>query len=215
MGDENSRFNGKNTKKVSMNDMMSDEEQVLTELLYASEPVTIRSVADRTDASIDKIGSIAMTLVNSGYLLSDSRSPRLNEQASLYPDPIVSDTIKQAKTFRVANSKQEIKESIDEYKEVISELEDETGFNSAEDFNKSVFDENEPVELSDKNKHKSMKWTILEEQLETLEKVENKYEELQDKDAFLQESFGFKSVPINPPNHERQKHLEPVVTFPL
>jgi hypothetical protein len=215
MDKKNSRYNDENIKRVSMDDMISDEEQVLTEFLYASEPVTIRSVADRTDASIDKIGGIAMTLVNAGCLLSDSRSPRLNKQASLYPDPIVLNSIKEAKTFRTADSKQDIVESVVDYQKVISELEDETGFTSAEDFRDSVFDDDEPVELSDKNRQKSMKWTILEEQLETLKKVENKYEDLKDRNEFLQESFGFNPVSINPPNHDRKKHLEPVVTFPL
>ena len=209
MRDEDNPFDNEDVNTVTMDDMMSDEEKVLSELLYSSEPVTISSIAEETGMSSRTVGSIATTLVNSGYLVSDSRSLGLDEEATVFSDPIVSDLVKQVETFRAADSEEEITESIRKYQEVITELEEETGFESSEDFNDAVFDEDENIEESDENKDKAMKWIILEGQLETLKKVHGKYEEFETKDEILEESFDFTPVSINPPSHDKQKHLEP------
>jgi len=207
-------FEDGDVEKITMDDMMSEGEKVLSELLYSPKPVTLSSVAEKTNVSVRKVGDIATTLVNAGYLVSDSRSLGLDGKASVQPDPIVSDLIKEVETFRAANSKEEINEAIHKHRETITELEEETGFESGEEFNNAVFDEDEGPELSDTNKDKAMKWILLEGQLETLKTVRNRYEEFEDKNKMLEESFGFTPVSINPPSHDKQRHLEPVFDLP-
>lgn len=199
----------------SMDDMMSDSEQILTELLYSKQPITSREIADKTGADIDKVGKIGLTLVNAGYLLTDSRSPGLDETASFYPDPIVSQTIKKAKTFRAADSKEEIRKSITEYEKTLTELKEETGFDSSKSYNDAVFDPDSDIIDSKHNKDKAMKWIVLEDQLETLKQVADEYEEFKKDDEFLNKEFGFSSESIEPPSMEKQEHLEPELSFPI
>lgn len=214
MRDEENLNEYEDLKTVTMDDMMSDEEKVLSELLYSAEPVTVRSVAEKTGMSVSNVGKIAATLVNSGYLLSDSRSPGLDEEASLVTDPIVSDLKKEVSTFRAADSKEEIENAIQKHREVITDLEEETGFESGGEFNNALFEEDESPAPSEENKDKAMKWILLEGQTETLKTVRDRYEEFERKNKMLEESFGFTPVSINPPSHDKREYLEPVVGFP-
>lgn len=208
--DKESSFNVK-----SIDDMMSDSEKILAELLYSEQPVTSREIADKTGADIQEVGKIGLTLVNAGYLLTDSRSPGLDENASFYPDPIVSQSLKKAKAFRAADSKEEINKAITEHRKVLSELKEETGYDSSESYNNAVFDSDTGVENSKYNKDKAMKWIILEGQLETLEQVADEYEKFEDDGQFLNEEFGFNPESIEPPSMEKQEHLEPELSFPI
>ena len=213
MRDENNPFEDENVETITMDDMMSEGEKVLFELLYLPEPETVGELAEKTNVDASTVGDIARSLVNSGYLVSDSGSIGLTGETSVYTDPIVSDLIKQVKTFRAADSKEEITEAIHTHREAITELEEETGFESEKEFNNALFDEDESPELSDTNRNKDMKWIVVKEQLETLKTVREKYEEFEAKNEMLDE-FGFTPVSINPPSHDKRRHLEPVVDSP-
>jgi len=215
MRDEINPFEDEDVETITMGDMMSEGEAVLFELLYLPEPKTISEIAEKADVNAGTVGDIARSLVNSGYLVSDSRSIGLTGGTSVYPDPIVSDLIKQAETFRAADSEGEVTEAIHNHQEAIEELEEETGFESQEEFNNALFDEDESLELSDANRQKDMKWIVVEEQLKTLKTVRERYEGFESKNEMLEE-FGFTPVSINPPSHDKQKHLEPEVdSLPL
>jgi len=213
MRNEINPFEGEDVETITMDDMMSEGETVLFELLYLPEPKTISEIAEKTGVDISTVGDIARSLVNSGYLVSDSPSIGPTGDASVYPDPIVSDLIKQAETFRAADSEEEVTEAIHNHQEAIEELEEETGFESQEEFNNALFDEDKRLELSDANRQKDMEWIVVGEQLKTLKTVRDRYEEFEEKNKMLEE-FGFNPVSINPPSHDKQKHLEPVVDSP-
>jgi hypothetical protein len=206
---------GSNFEVRSMDDIMSNGEKILAELLYTERPVKSREIAEKTGTDAEQVGKIAMSLINAGYLLTDSRNPGLDETASFYPDPIVSKSIKRAKTFRAADSKEEIKQSITEYEEVLAGLKQETGFNSGQSYNEAVFDSDSDIVDSRQNKDKALKWIVLEGQLKTLKQVADEYETFEQDEEFLDEEFEFNSESINPPSIEKEKHLEPVLSAPI
>lgn len=194
---------------MTMDDMMSDHEQVVSELLFSLDPVSAQDIADETGVDAETVAGVASTLVHAGYLLTDSATPQMDSSAKFTTDPVVSGASTRARTFRAADSKSEIADAIQQHEDLIDGLQKGTGMESSQSFNDAVFDDDSSVSESQSNQDLAMQWILAEQQLSTLRTVHSNYEDYQDEYSAVEETQGFVPESVNPPQLDKEEYLTP------
>lgn len=194
---------------ITMDDMMSEHEQVVRELVFSVEPVSVQDVVSETGVDTDIVSGVASTLVHAGYLLTDSTTPQMGGSVRFTTDPVVSQAATRAQMFRAADSKSEIEEAIQQHEELIEGLKKGVGMESAQAFNEAVFDTDSSVSESQSNQELALQWILAEERLSTLRTVSSNYDDYKDQYDALDESHGFVFASVNPPEINKEEYLTP------
>ena len=194
----------------SFDDIASEHSQVVTELVLSPEPVSAGDVSERTGVDADIVSDVASTLIHAGYLLTDSEVPRMDTTAMFWPDPLVEKAEERSRTFRAADSREEIQTAIERHEEEIKSLRSTTGMDSADEYNNAVFDsDNNAVAESDATQERAMRWIMTERQLERLHTVEESYAEIEEEFAAVEDVHDFTPASVNPPEISKRDYLHP------
>jgi len=198
-----------NETVITMDDMMSEYEQVVSELVFSIDPASVQDIAAETGVDTDVVSGVASTLVHAGYVVTDSSTPQMDTSARFTTDPVMSKASTRARTFRAADSKTELEDAIQQHEELISGVKKQTGMESAEAFNDAVFDADSSVAESEENQELALQWILAEQQLSILRTVHSKYEDYQGEYTALEETDGFRCASVNPPQLNKEEYLTP------
>ncbi len=198
--------------EITVNQCTIPASQALSEFLTTTAPVTASEVAKRINGPVARelVSDFAATLSAFEYLLTDSRTPGLDETARFYPNPILTRGADITAILRCADSQADIEQAIDRHKRQLTTLRTDTGFQSATAYHNALTAAKpETPAMTSHRKQQLRQWILTEEQQETLAIAGESFTRLTGELYALADSHDFLPAATTPPEIDRDRYLTP------
>lgn len=191
-------------------DLFSPTSAIIRELLTATEPISAAEISELVHTDRASVSEVAGTLAQFNYVLTDSRTPTLSEDARFVANPVLEQAAECAAIVRLVDDEDEIEEAISRHRKQVERFRDQTDFSTAGKFNTAVFDDKEDaVKDTGDSRTVALQWILTETNLDTLERARDRYDSVAAEFDALEQNMEFVSESVNPPEMERKDYLYP------
>lgn len=204
-------FRDKNVDRIiKESGLFSPASAIILELFTATEPISAAEISELVDTDRDSVSEVARTLAQFNYILTDSRTPTLSEEARFIANPALEQAAECTAIVRLVNDGNEIEEAINRHKKQVETFRNQTDFDTAGQFNAAVFDDEEDTaKNTEENRIVALQWILTESSLDTLERARDRYDSIAAGFDALEQDMEFVSKSVNPPEMEREDYLYP------